>query len=84
MDSKKPTKKTSQATTTRGKLLELIEAYLAAANKGCPADAPRLTPEAFGWAAIKDSYLVTRLRNGGDITTGKLDAVIKYLSNPTK
>lgn len=66
----------SEATTTRGKLLELIEKHLAAN--------PHITPEGFGWAAIKDSFLVTRLRNGGDITTGKLDAIIKYLSNPNK
>ena len=57
----------------------MIEAYLAAANKGCSKDAPRVTAEAFGWAAIKDSKLVKRLRDGGDVTTGKLDAVIKYL-----
>lgn len=54
----------------------MIEAYLAAN--------PKVTPEGFGWAAIRDSYLVTRLREGGDITTKKLDAVIAYLSQFNK
>jgi len=62
--------------TTRGKLLELIDAFL--------AKNPRTTPEGFGWQAIGDSTLVLRLRNGGDVTTAKMDAVIRYMSNPIK
>lgn len=72
MASKKQTTHATPPASTVGALLQMIEAYLAAN--------PKVTPEAFGWAAIKDSYLVTRLRNGGDITTRKLDAIIKYLS----
>lgn len=69
----KPTKShEAKPASTRAALLQMIETYLAAN--------PKVTPEAFGWAAIKDSKLVERLRGGGDITTGKLDAVIQYLS----
>jgi hypothetical protein len=68
-----PTDKTPPANSTRGQLLKMIEAVIAANPTLFP------TPESFGWAAIKDSYLVTRLRTGGDITTGKLDAIAQYL-----
>jgi len=64
------------ATSTRKALLQMIESYLAAN--------PKVTAEAFGWAAIKDSKLVARLRKDGDITTGKLDATLKYLSQFNK
>ena len=69
---KHPKKTLKKPASTREALLGMIEQYLAAN--------PKVTPEAFGWAAIKDSKLVPRLRNAGDITTGKLDATLKYLS----
>lgn len=65
-----------KAKSTRAALLDMIEAYLAAN--------PAVTPEAFGWSAIKDTRLVGRLREGGDCTTAKLDAIIRYLSQFSK
>jgi hypothetical protein len=56
-------------------LLHQVESYL--------AENPDVTAEGFGWRAIKDPRLVSRLRTGGDITTGKMDQVIRYLANPT-
>lgn len=61
---------TQQNQSTKAKLLAAIETFIKA--KG-------MTPESFGWAAIKDSYLVERLKNGGDITTGKADAILRYI-----
>ncbi len=43
---------------------------------------PGVTEAAFGWAAIKDTGLVERLREGGDVTTRKFDALVRYMSNP--
>ncbi len=61
-------------TPSRDKMLEMIEAFLAAN--------PKITPESFGWRAIKNAHVVARLRGGGDITTGKMDAILSYLLNP--
>lgn len=52
---------------TRGTLLEFIELFL--------ARRPNLTAEHFGWLAAGDTSLVKRLRDGGDITTRKLDKI---------
>lgn len=38
--------------------------------------------EAFGWAACKDSSLVERLRNGGDVRTEKMDLILSFVKNP--
>lgn len=46
------------------------------------AKRPDITPAGFGWRAVKDTRLVERLRAGNDVTTGTMDAVIKYLANP--
>lgn len=42
-----------------------------------------MSPEAFGWASVKDATLVPRLRAGKDVTTRKMDAIIAYMANPT-
>ncbi len=57
-------------------LVDRINSFLKM-NKG-------LTEASFGWAAIKDTGLVERLRNGGDVTTRKLDALVRFMSNPHK
>lgn len=36
----------------------------------------------FGWHVMKDRSLVTRLRDGGDITTSKLEAITAFMQNP--
>ncbi len=75
MASKKLTNSRPPANTTRGTLLVMVEQHLDAAGINTDEGAA-----GFGWAAIKDSRLVDRLRNGGDITTAKLDDVVKYLN----
>lgn len=54
-------------------LMRQIDAYLAK-NK-------QVSEAAFGWASIKDTGLVERLRGGGDVTTRKFDALVRYMSN---
>ncbi len=66
--TKKPNPK---PTTTREAILERIEQFL--------VKNPSISPEGFGWAAIKDASLVERLRSGKDITTRKLDDILKYM-----
>lgn len=68
----KPTKTPAKAQRSRDVLLAMIEQHL--------ATYVNVTPEGFGWAAIKDTRLVPRLRDGGDITTGKMDDVLLYLA----
>lgn len=59
-------------------LLDQIEQFLKAnASAG-------LTAEGFGWKAIGDPSLVKRLRQGGDVTTRKMDKIIRYLENPNQ
>lgn len=36
----------------------------------------------FGWQSVKDCYLVTRLRDGGDIRTANMEKVLAFLQNP--
>jgi hypothetical protein len=43
---------------------------------------PKITPEQFGWLAIRDASLVGRLKKGGDVTTRKLDDIIRFMSKP--
>ena len=41
-----------------------------------------LDEEAFGWASCRDSSLVVRLRNGGNVRTDKMDQILAYLKHP--
>lgn len=43
-----------------------------------------LTDEGLGWKAIQDSTVVTRLRNGGDVTTYKYEKLLEFLVAPPK
>lgn len=38
----------------------------------------------FGWKTIKDNSLVARLKAGGDVTTAKMDAILRYIVINTK
>ena len=56
-------------------LLARIEEFLtlnAMDNDGC----------AFGWYVSQDRSLVTRLRDGGDVTTTKMDDILAFMQNP--
>jgi hypothetical protein len=64
-------KRVDTDTNTRGKFLAAIERFL--------KQNPDITPEHFGWLTIGDTSLVPRLREGGDVTTRKLDLVTEYL-----
>lgn len=66
--SQKPIQK--PPSSTREALLQKIEDYL--------ARNPGMSAEGFGWATIKDTRLVGRLRDDGDISTRKLDAILLY------
>jgi hypothetical protein len=43
---------------------------------------PEIDEGSFGWYACGDSALIPRLRKGGDITTKRLDMIMKFLSSP--
>jgi hypothetical protein len=66
-------KRVDTKTNTRGKFLAAIERFL--------KQNPGITHEHFGWLTIGDTTLVTRLRDGGDVTTRKLDLVTEFLLN---
>lgn len=56
-------------------LLGLIDEFLTIndmENDGC----------AFGWYVSQDRSLVTRLRDGGDVTTTKMDDILAFMQNP--
>lgn len=56
-------------------LLEIIEDFLTLNeldNDGC----------LFGWVLSKDRTLVQRLRDGGDVTTSKMDEILVFVQNP--
>lgn len=38
----------------------------------------------FGWHLSKDRSLVQRLRDGGDVTTSKMDEILAFMQNPVK
>ena len=38
----------------------------------------------FGWLVAGDRNLVQRLRDGGDLTTTKMDDIIAFMQNPDK
>lgn len=67
------TKKVTAPKTTISWLLYTVNSFLSMH--------PDMSPETFGWQAIKDTSLVERLRSGGDVTTRKLDAIISYIHN---
>lgn len=66
--------KTVKFKTTREWLIAQMEAFL---QKN-----PSYTEQSFGWAALRDTSVLERLKKGGDITTRKLDAIIAFMSNP--
>lgn len=68
-------KKEIKPKSTREWLLLQVEAYL--------VKNPAVDAESFGWRSVRDSSLVSRLREGKDVTTRKLDALIAYMANPT-
>lgn len=41
-----------------------------------------LDDEAFGWMACRDSALMSRLTDGGDVRTQKMDAILAFIQNP--
>lgn len=36
----------------------------------------------FGWHVAKDRMLVTRLRDGGDVTLTRMDDILAFMQNP--
>jgi hypothetical protein len=70
--------KTTQNTRTCSTvswLLAEIENFLtinSMENDGC----------AFGWYIMRDRSLVSRLRDGGDVTTKKMDDILAFMLNP--
>ncbi len=60
--------------TTIESLLDHIDQFLEAN--------PHITEESFGWFSCKQSNLLERLRDGGDITTRRLDSIIAFMANP--
>lgn len=40
---------------------------------------PSMSEATFGWNAIGSTGLVPRLRAGGDVTTRKFDAIVRYM-----
>lgn len=62
--------------STRECLLDMVEEHL--------RDNPSVSAEGFGWRATGDTTLVKRLREGKDITTRKLDIILKYLHKNKK
>lgn len=57
--------------TTKACLLIAIDEYLGAR--------PEITEESFGWFAVQDSTLISRLRSGKDVTTRKLDKILAFI-----
>lgn len=60
-------------TSTKSWLLATINDFL--------EECPEMSPETFGWKSVKDTTLVERLRNGGDVRTLKLDMIIAFIHN---
>lgn len=58
-----------------------IENVLYDLEQFCKAN-PYVTEEQVGWFCLKQRNLMERLRGGGDITTRKLDKVLRWLKNP--
>jgi hypothetical protein len=71
----------NETPTTRSVLLEKIEAFLCATSdygQALPNKREWLERN-FGWKVIGDVKLIDRLRTGGDITTRKLDKILKHI-----
>lgn len=65
----------TKSVTTIEWLLGEIDRFLtinAMENDGC----------VFGWYVMRDRSLVSRLREGGDVTTRKLEAILEFMQNP--
>jgi len=58
--------------TSRARLLLIIEKFL--------KENPQMTTVNFGWKASKDTRTVFRLREGSDISTAKMDAILSFIS----
>lgn len=73
-----PAKKidTEQGKTTLW-LLELIEEFLTINEMDNDGNA-------FGWQAIKDRTVVTRLRDGGDVSLTKMDDILAFMQSPAQ
>lgn len=56
--------------STRSKLLEDIQAFLAASE---------MEPKDFGWRAARCTSLVDRLEKGGDVTTRIMDNIYTFM-----
>lgn len=69
------TKTDRQQGKTTQWLLGLIEAFL---------DLNDLDPDGcnFGWYVMQDRSLVTRLRDGGDVTITKMDDILAFMQKP--
>jgi len=63
------------ANSTKEVLLEKIDKFIATND---------ISEATFGKLTINDTGLVNRLRSGGDITTTKLDAILRFLTNPNQ
>lgn len=62
--------------TSKSLLIEAIDQFL--------ARNPEMDATSFGWKTIKDNSLVARLKAGGDVTTAKMDAILRYIVINTK
>lgn len=63
-----------QFTSSVEYLLDQLEQFL--------TNNPDISPECLGWWATRDTSLVKRLRDGGDVMTRKMDRIIAWLANP--
>ena len=63
---------TSNYVSSRQKLLSIVEGFL--------AQHPEISDTQFGYKAVADTRTVGRLRDGGDITTAKMDAILAFIS----
>lgn len=66
----------SEFQSSREKLLHIVEEFL--------RENPEVKPNSLGWAATRDTRTVLRLQSGSDITTGKMDSLLTYITNYKK
>lgn len=71
-----PTEKKHIPTSTLEFLNIKIEQFL--------AQNPHIPAPTFGKVSAGDTNLVRRLRDGCDVSTRKLDAILRYMSDPNK
>lgn len=69
------TYKDRQTGPTHAWLLSQIEAFM---------DLNDMSPDGgtFGWYVKRDSSLVTRLRDGKEVSTGTLDEILAFMKDP--